>query len=153
MDLYFDISLTDGYKSASQSSRRLTEDWVGKNMFCPRCGNPTIHHMKNNSPVGDFICSKCKNQYELKSKGGNFRGKVNDGAYETMIRRITSSSNPDFFFMSYLPRQGKVNDLFLVPKHFFIPNIIERRKPLSDTARRAGWVGCNILLNHIPQQG
>jgi len=34
-----------------------------------------------------------------------------------------------------------------------VPEIIEKRKPLSLTARRAGWVGCNILLNHIPQTG
>jgi hypothetical protein len=25
------------------------------------------------------------------------------------------------------------------------------RKPLAATARRAGWIGCNILLNKIPQ--
>jgi type II restriction enzyme len=34
-----------------------------------------------------------------------------------------------------------------------VPEIIEKRKPLSPTARQAGWVGCNILLNHIPQTG
>ncbi len=31
--------------------------------------------------------------------------------------------------------------------------IIERRKPLAVTARRAGWVGSNILLQKIPQAG
>ncbi len=29
--------------------------------------------------------------------------------------------------------------------------MIEKRKPLSSTAKRAGWIGCNILLKHIPQ--
>jgi len=28
-----------------------------------------------------------------------------------------------------------------------VPEIIERRKPLAITARRAGWIGCNILGN------
>jgi type II restriction enzyme len=41
----------------------------------------------------------------------------------------------------------------LVPKHFFVSGIIERRKPLAPTARRAGWEGCNILLNQIPEAG
>ena len=41
----------------------------------------------------------------------------------------------------------------VVPKHFFVPEIIEKRKPLAETARRAGWVGCNILLNSIPESG
>ena len=30
---------------------------------------------------------------------------------------------------------------------------IEKRKPLSSSARRAGWVGCNILLDQIPEIG
>lgn len=31
--------------------------------------------------------------------------------------------------------------------------MIEKRKPLSVTARRAGWVGCNILMESIPEFG
>ena len=31
--------------------------------------------------------------------------------------------------------------------------IIEKRKALSEGARRAGWVGCNILFGKIPMQG
>ncbi|SRR6266436_6271728 len=34
-----------------------------------------------------------------------------------------------------------VGNLFIVPKHFFVREIIEERKPLAVTARRAGWVG------------
>jgi type II restriction enzyme len=41
----------------------------------------------------------------------------------------------------------------VVPKHFFVPDIIERRKPLAATARRAGWVGSNILLGLVPDAG
>jgi type II restriction enzyme len=36
---------------------------------------------------------------------------------------------------------------------FFVREIIEERKPLAATARRAGWVGSNILLNKIPESG
>lgn len=46
-----------------------------------------------------------------------------------------------------------IRDLLIVPKHFFVPDVIEKRNPLKDTAKRAGWVGCNILLNKIPIQG
>jgi type II restriction enzyme len=41
----------------------------------------------------------------------------------------------------------------VIPKHFFTPSIIERRRPLADTARRAGWIGCNIVLDRIPNAG
>jgi len=40
-----------------------------------------------------------------------------------------------------------------VPKHFFVRDIIEERKPLAATARRAGWIGCNIRLDRVPQSG
>ncbi|MEG1651443.1 MAG: DpnI domain-containing protein, partial [Oscillospiraceae bacterium] len=61
--------------------------------------------------------------------------------------------NPDFLFINYSKDYLKLKDLILIPKHFFIPDIIEKRKPLSDSARRAGWVGCNILLDKMPSQG
>lgn len=153
MDLRFDVSVVEHYHSNSQIARILTEDWVKKNMYCPRCGNLRIEQFENNRPVADFFCPACKNEFELKSKAGILGHKINDGAYETMIERITSNQNPDFFFMSYSKKDYTVNNLILIPKHFFVPGIIEKRKPLAQTARRAGWVGCNILIEQIPEQG
>lgn len=145
--------ITATYHSNSQIARILTENWVKDNMYCPRCGETRIKHFENNRPVADFFCPNCHNEYELKSKDGNLGHKVSDGAYSTMIDRITSNNNPDFFFMSYSKNEMKVKDLILVPKHFFVPDIIEKRNPLSPTARRAGWIGCNILVDKIPNQG
>jgi type II restriction enzyme len=50
-------------------------------------------------------------------------------------------------------KQLSVVTLFIVPKHFFVRELIEERKPLAPTARRAGWIGCNILLNQVPNAG
>lgn len=41
----------------------------------------------------------------------------------------------------------------LVPYFFFTETAIQRRRPLGASARRAGWVGCNILLSEIPPDG
>ncbi|MDO4832220.1 MAG: DpnI domain-containing protein [Clostridia bacterium] len=153
MNLDFDASLAEGYRSGSQIARVVTENWMSVNMYCPRCGNIHISHFENNRPVADFFCPACKNEFELKSKGGSLGKKINDGAYDTMIERITSNNNPDFFFMSYSKSESKVVNLVFVPKYFFIPAIIEKRKPLSPDARRAGWTGCNILIDEIPEQG
>ncbi len=46
-----------------------------------------------------------------------------------------------------------VRNFLVVPKHFFTPEIIEKRKALSSTARRAGWIGSNILLGGVPLSG
>jgi len=34
-----------------------------------------------------------------------------------------------------------------------VRELIEKRKPLAETARRAGWIGCNILLSQVPDAG
>lgn len=141
------------YHSNAQIARILTESWVSNNMYCPRCGNVNLNSFENNRPVADFFCPNCKNEYELKSKNGTLGKKINDGAYDSMIERITSNKNPDFFFMSYSKEKSKVSDFVFIPKHFFVPDIIEKRKPLAVTAKRAGWVGCNILIQQIPDQG
>lgn len=153
MNLYFNTELAIPYDSPSQIARVLTETWVKDNLYCPRCGNMSISKFENNRPVADFFCPKCLNQYELKSKSGGISKKVNDGAYETMIQRITSNQNPDFLFMGYLKSTNVVDNLIIVPKYFFTPEIIEKRRPLASSARRAGWIGCNILLSEIPEQG
>lgn len=70
-----------------------------------------------------------------------------------MIERITSKTNLDFFFLTYNSYNYSVENLLIIPKHFFVPNIIIKRKPLSDSARRKGWVGCNINLSNIPNAG
>ena len=154
MTFDFNLSLAEKYHRNSQKSRVLTEDWVQRNLYCPICGKSKIERYENNHPTGDFYCSDCNSDFELKSKESNsnrISTTINDGAYDTMISRITSSRNPNFFFMMY--RDYKVSNFILIPNHFFTPNIIIKRKPLAPTARRAGWIGCNIDISSIPDSG
>ena len=57
------------------------------------------------------------------------------------------------FLLNYDLKDLTVTNLLVIPKHFFVREIIEQRKPLSATARRAGWIGSNILLSQIPESG
>lgn len=152
MRLAFDDKLTTKYTSKSQKIRVLSEAWVLKKIYCPNCGESILQY-ENNRPVADFHCSKCLEDFELKSKQGKFSKKVSAGAYSKMIERINSAQRPNFFFMAYFLKLLNVTDFFVVPKHFFVPEIIEERKPLAKTARRAGWVGSNILFSRIPKAG
>ena len=152
MDLHFDESVAMNYNSASQKIRIMSENWLTQNLFCPCCGNVHIDKMPNNSPVADARCESCGEIFELKSKKISIGAKIMDGAYHTMIERIASNLNPQLFIMQYSAALS-VTDLTLVPKFFFTPDIIEKRKPLSSKARRASWVGCNILYQKIPAQG
>ena len=153
MQLIFDDKLATKYRSASQKARILTEYWVDESVFCPNCGQIKIDKFPNNQPVADFFCSNCQEEYELKSKHGSIGLKILDGAYSTKIRRLRSSNNPNLFVLNYNLQNLSVLNFFVIPKHFFVPEIIEKRKPLASTARRAGWVGSNILLQKVPRSG
>lgn len=98
MDLDFNTLLSLKYKSNSQKIRAMSEEWFANNMFCPHCGCTKIAQFANNKPVADFFCDSCKSEYELKSNAKKIGSKITDGAYSTMIQRIESESNPDFFF-------------------------------------------------------
>jgi len=153
MNLSFDIKLADKYTSPLQKIRVLTEDWVDRQAYCPNCGHLDIDKYRNNKPVADFFCSNCQEDYELKAKKDSIGTKIVDGAYRTMIERLQSTNNPNFFLLNYDLRDFSVLNFFVIPKHFFVPDIIEKRKALSQTVRRAGWVGCSILLQSISQTG
>lgn len=152
MNYHFDEKLAENYHNNSQKIRIMSENWVANNVYCPVCGNSQILNLENNLPVADFQCDCCGEIFELKSKCGKIGRKIVDGAYDTMINRITSIHNLNLFVMQY-SKDLQVVELAIVPKFFFIPEIIERRKPLSSSAQRAGWAGCNILYSDIPIQG
>lgn len=152
MNLAFNTNLAIGYKSNSQIARLLTEDWVLNNSYCPSCGNLSLNGFENNRPVADFYCEKCKEEFELKSKKGKLSNTIADGAFSTMIERINSENNPNFFFLTYT-KDWKVNNFLIIPKQFFTSEIILKRAPLSGTAKRAGWVGCNIDISRVTDAG
>jgi predicted RNA-binding Zn-ribbon protein involved in translation (DUF1610 family)/predicted Rdx family selenoprotein len=152
MKLGFEETQTP-YSSGSQSARAWTERWVKDQLYCPNCGNSKINQFPANQPVADFVCPSCLEEFELKSQKTAFGTRVVDGAFRTMCERLAASNNPNLLLLSYDLPNLSVKNAFIVPKHFFVREIIEERKPLAITARRAGWIGCNILLSRIPTSG
>jgi len=153
MDLYFEIGHANAYSSGLQRARVLTEPWVASQVYCPNCGSFPLMRYPNNSRIGDFYCSACRENYELNSKRALFGDKVDDGAYRAMLGRISGNANPNLFLLNYNVGSSAVTDLVIIPKHFFTTGMIEERAPLSPTARRKGWIGCRILLKSIPHSG
>lgn len=152
MQLQFNLALIKNYKSNSQKARVLTEDWVARHSYCPNCGKTPLKHFENNRPVADFFCQSCSEEFELKSKKGNFSSIINDGAYATMVERVQADNNPNFFFLTY-SETYEVQNFIVLPKQFITVDTIIKRKPLGPTARRAGWVGCNIDLSQVSSKG
>lgn len=152
MNLAFNTKLAHEYTSNSQIARLLTEDWVLNNSYCPSCGEISLNEFENNRPVADFYCRRCKEEFELKSKSGKLINIIPDGAYSTMIERINSDNNPNFFFLTYT-KDWTVSNFLIIPKHFFTNEAIIKRPPLPQTARRAGWIGCNIDISKVTSAG
>lgn len=71
IDFSLDSKLASKYKSNAQKIRVMSESWVGKNLFCPSCGNPHLSNLPNNMPVADLRCEHCGEVYELKVKKEN----------------------------------------------------------------------------------
>lgn len=138
------------YHSNSQIARVLTEEWFEEEMYCPSCLKEDLTRNPNNTKVIDFLCSYCNNSFQLKSQTASFHSRVLDGAFNPMIESIIKKANPNFFFMHYSNFDWEIQNLLLVPKFFFSESIIEKRSPLSESARRSGWIGCNILLSKLP---
>lgn len=141
------------YISGSQSARVRTERWVSDWMYCINCGEPSLSQFPNNSPVADFFCPNCQDQFEVKSTKKAIGTRVADGAYFTKIERLQSATNPNLLLIGYDAAANSVSNVCVVPKHFFTTEIIEKRRPLAATARRAGWIGSNILLGKVPEAG
>lgn len=141
------------YDSGSQRARVWTEEWAERELYCLNCGAEHLRKLPNNTPVGDLACDGCGEEYELKSQARKISGRVPDGAYRTMIERLDAGNNPSLMVLAYDRAKLSVTNVAVVPKHFFVADIIEVRKPLKPTAKRAGWVGCNILLEKVPEAG
>jgi len=151
MNLKNYLKLSIDYKSKSQKTRIFTEPFVEENFYCPYCGADLIS-CKNNDKVRDFNCSKCNENYELKSKQGKSLGKtIADGSYITMIERISNNENPNFYFLNYDKNNFDVINFCAVPNYFFTPNIIIPRK--KGIPNRPDYIMCNIDISNIPLSG
>jgi type II restriction enzyme len=140
----------DGYKSLSQRAGVASEAWAEQSLYCPCCNSPKLNLTPKNTPAIDFICQSCNSLFQLKAQGRRFSHRIQDAAYSTMVRAIEENRTPNLYALHYDPSAWRVQNLTLIPNFAFPLSAIEKRNPLRPTARRAGWIGCNILLDAIP---
>jgi type II restriction enzyme len=151
VDLHLPVQGLDRYKSASQRARIGTEAWGALNFFCPVCKSPRLDIAPRNTVAVDYRCPKCDSPFQLKSQSKPFGTKIVDAAYSEMKRAILSDRTPNLYVLHYDLTQWAVRTVILIPHFAFALSVIECRPPLGPDARRAGWIGCNILLNKIPE--
>jgi type II restriction enzyme len=150
MRLEMACEIAAAYTSGAQRARVVTESWGESNLYCPNCSSPKLTWLEPGHPASDYSCPKCNFWFQLKSQKSRIGNQITDGAYRAMMNAIRHDETPNFYFMQYELATWRVKNLLLVPSFAFPPSAIIKRPPLSSTARRAGWVGCNIALNRVP---
>ncbi len=152
LNLSMEVSCAAGLKSRSQVARRVTEGWASANLFCAACTSDHIRAMPHSFQAIDFACPNCSAPFQLKAGRVWNERKVPDAGYHAMMRALAGDQVPNLLVLQYTA-DWHVQNLLIVPSFFFTPSAIEKRPPLSPTARRAGWIGCNILLSEIADVG
>jgi type II restriction enzyme len=142
------MSIADRYSSQAQKSRVLSELWLESNGYCLSCDSTVLHRTRANTRATDFLCPRCDQSYELKAFRVQPKKSLVDGAYSALMGRILSGSAPTLMMLER-NANWEIQNLTAIHHLFLTPQVIEKRKPLSDAARRAGWIGCKIRLDQI----
>jgi hypothetical protein len=66
-----------------------------------------------------------------------------------VLAAIREDRTPNLLLMRYALATWEVRDQLLIPSFMFSESAVIKSPPLAATARRAGWVGCNIDLHRI----
>ena len=152
MNLVCNSALADHLHSSSQKTRVISEAWFGREGYCLHCSSNRLQPTAAGTVARDFVCPVCGQPYELKSGAGTIGLRIVDGAYAGMMGRIREGRAPNLLLLRYKPG-WVVTDVTALHSVFLTPAVVEKRPPLAATARRAGWVGCNLRLDRIPPEG
>lgn len=151
VDLEFSALPEGRYTSRSQIARVATQAWVRRELPCLNCSSRPLNPTAENTKARDFVCARCSEPYELKGKSGNFTRWVANGEYHTLLETIQSGRTPNLLLMEYDARSLSVQRLQAIHRTMLSPLAVVPRSPLSSSAQRAGWRGCNLDLNTVPE--
>ena len=145
-----DFTVAGDFTSRAQIARMVLETWAEMNLYCLNCQADALSRLSANTPVADFECAECATRYQLKGKDGRFGGIIAGAAYEPTIAAIRRSECPEYMLLEYDTRFHTVVFGSAIRGSEITEDRVIPRRPLGDTARRAGWVGCNIRVDGLP---
>jgi hypothetical protein len=151
ISLLLDLEPAAPFASRSQIARVVIETWAELNLYCLSCSSDRLKISSPGTPLVDFTCPACDHEYQLKSKNGRFDGKVTGAAYGPVIQAICAGRLPDYVLAEYDLRRKRVEWVWAVPGPCINCDHVKARTALQKGAHRAGWVGCTINLEGLPQ--
>ncbi|MHB1549748.1 MAG: DpnI domain-containing protein [Vulcanimicrobiaceae bacterium] len=145
-----DFSVAARFTSGAQATRVALETWASFNLYCMNCDQDKLDRLPDNTPVADFECLACNTRYQLKGKNGRLGARITGAAYRPTIEAIRKQAMPEYVLVEFDTRFCTVVFVDAFPGHLITEDRIVPRKPLSASARRAGWQGCNIIVAGLP---
>ena len=142
----------DAMRTKMQLVGQWAEDRVVKLCGCPRCKRlKTLRRLPGNFKCADLICDFCG--FLAQVKGANV------GTIEQLPDLILGAAwapqkermDAGIYFPLFLAlKAGRTHAIYYLPTDFQSPALFDVRKPLSATARRAGWQGFRYVLANLP---
>ena len=115
---------------------------VTKSCSCPRCKrSSTLRRLRANFKCADIICDFCGYTAQVKTMSKyteEIPKHVLGAAWSVQKARMDSGIYMPLFLVQIEGRQKRISYLSADLQE---SNMFLKRKPLSDTARRAGWQG------------
>jgi type II restriction enzyme len=138
------------WTSTSRIIGEAVEDCV-ITMSCPICNNKALVKYQTNQKSKDVKCEKCSCQIQIKAtkhKKQSTSLKLLGAEYKTTCLSI-KENNVNYLVVMYSVVGDKyiINDIYFINHTHINESCIIPRKPLSHTAKRAGWQGCMLVFN------
>jgi type II restriction enzyme len=153
MRLNCNPALADHLTRNTQRARVITEAWYAMEGYCLNCASSRLEPTTAGTEFRDFECPVCGQPYELKSAARAHTRIVQDGGFDSMMRRIRAQEAPALMLMHYSP-EWCVQRLVAVHPVFLTAAVVRKRpkphiRPRSGTAY---WM-CDLDLTGIPPDG
>ena len=146
--------------TARQALGLRGEKAVAQHVPCPRCNRRRhLSTLPTNFQCADLICKFCGflaqvKAVTLKDGSDEFPTRILGAAWGPQHEQIVAGIFHGLYLVGFSTTKRLVR-IDYVPAHVLqaSPNVFEPRKPLSGTAKRAGWTGFYYNLSKLPNIG
>lgn len=121
-------------------------------LACPICNDKALVKYKTNQKSKDVRCENCSCEIQIKATKHTKRKqttlKLLGAEYKTTCSSI-KENNVHYLVLLYsvIGDNYNINDVYFIDHVDINESCIIPRKPLSSTAKRAGWQGCTLVFN------
>lgn len=153
MELQCKAELGNHLRRNTQRARVISEAWFGAEGYCLNCSSGRVAATVAGTEFRDFECPACGQPYELKSSARAHTSVVQDGGFDSMMRRIRAEEAPALMLMHY-SAGWQVQRLVAVHPVFLTSIVVRKRaKPHIRPKSGAEYWMCDLDLTRIPADG